>query len=231
MVAPIALLYDVHGNLPALEAVLQDARAAGASSFVLGGDYALFGAWPAEAVGLLRSLPEARWIRGNVDRWCAHPDQAPENELFAGAIPACRQALSEAVVDELDALPESVSLRGARFCHASPLSDVRSFMPHETEEDRELLADARERRLVFGHTHLQFRRRGPNGAELANPGSVGAPLDGDPRAGYALLHDDGSLELRRVLYDHEGAAAALLERFGEEAWTQEIAGRLRRASM
>ncbi len=73
----IAVLYDVHGNLQALDAVLADARAAGASHWVLGGDYALFGAWPAETVARLRELEPASWIRGNVDRWAGDPAAAP----------------------------------------------------------------------------------------------------------------------------------------------------------
>ena len=62
--AVIAVLYDVHGNLAALDAVLEDARAAGARQWVLGGDYVLFGAWPAETVARLRELEPAVWIRG-----------------------------------------------------------------------------------------------------------------------------------------------------------------------
>ena len=66
-----------------------------------------------------------------------------------------------------------------------------------------------ERRIVFGHTHLQFRRLRDDGIELVNPGSVGLPLDGDPRAAYALVLDDGSLALRRVSYDSDASAAAV----------------------
>ena len=76
----IALLYDIHGNLPALEAVLEDAGAAGAERFVLGGDYALFGPWPRESVERLREL-DADWIRGNGERWTAHPSDAPQDEV------------------------------------------------------------------------------------------------------------------------------------------------------
>ena len=72
----IGLLYDVHGNLPALEAVLADARETGAERFVLGGDYASFGAWPRESVERLREL-DATWIRGNVDRWLLDRGDAP----------------------------------------------------------------------------------------------------------------------------------------------------------
>jgi hypothetical protein len=60
----LGLLYDVHGNLPALQAVLADARDLGVRAYVLGGDYALFGGWPAETVAALREL-DATWIRGN----------------------------------------------------------------------------------------------------------------------------------------------------------------------
>ena len=215
-----ALIYDVHGNLPALQAVLSDAREAAAERYLLGGDYALFGMAPAECVSALRELEDSTWIRGNVDRWCAHPDQAPDNAVFEGAIPACRDALGEELVDQLDELPESVVIDGTRYCHASPISDVRSFMPEPSEEDDEMLAGVPERRVVFGHTHLQFRRLHADLIQLINPGSVGLPLDGDVRAAYALLHADGTIEPRRVAYDNEAAAEAVLERFGRSAWTE-----------
>lgn len=208
----LAVLYDVHGNLPALEAVLEDAGAAGASRFVLGGDYALFGPWPGETVERLRSL-DAQWIRGNGERWTAHPKDAPWDDLVQGAIRASRAELGEEAVVELGALPESLTLGEARFVHGSPASDVRSFLPQPGSDDEEMLAAVSEDRLVFGHTHLQFQRRGAGGVELINPGSVGMPFDGDPRAAYALIGDDGVVELRRVVYDRVGSAAAVRERF------------------
>jgi len=73
----LAILYDVHGNLPALEAVLADAATAGATRYALGGDYALFGGSPAETVARLDALRGATWIRGNGERWTADPSQAP----------------------------------------------------------------------------------------------------------------------------------------------------------
>jgi diadenosine tetraphosphatase ApaH/serine/threonine PP2A family protein phosphatase len=118
---------------------------------------------------------------------------------------------------------------GTRYCHASPISDVRSFLPAPGEDEAELLAGVTERRLVFGHTHLAFRRISEAGIELFNPGSVGMPFDGDPRAAYALLGEDGSLEHRRVAYDNEAAAAAMTVRFGDVPWARRSAERLRRA--
>jgi diadenosine tetraphosphatase ApaH/serine/threonine PP2A family protein phosphatase len=230
--AVLALLYDVHGNVPALEAVLADAAAQGATRFVLGGDYCLFGAWPAETLERLDRLPEAHWIRGNVDRWLSDPP-AEAGEPAAGALSACREALGETLVARLGALAEQVVMGDTRFCHASPVSDLRSFLPDPLPEDAELLADVRESRLVFGHTHLAFARtaEGPDGAvELVNPGSVGMPLDGDHRAAYALLHDDDRIDHRRVAYDHLASAAALRDRYGDAEWVEIIAGRLERAA-
>jgi diadenosine tetraphosphatase ApaH/serine/threonine PP2A family protein phosphatase len=91
-------------------------------------------------------------------------------------------------------------------------------MPEAGEDDDELIAGATERRIVFGHTHLAFRRVITDGVELINPGSVGFPFDGDRRAAYALLHDDGSVEHRRVAYDVSSSTRPLSERFGDAAW-------------
>jgi len=226
---PLAVLYDVHGNLPALEAVLTDARAAGADRFMLGGDYALFGPFPAETVTALQALPVATWIRGNVDRWTANPDQAPDDPLVRDAIAACRKAIDPAVVEQLGALPEQWVAAGTRYCHASPISDLRSFMPEATGDEDELLEGVGERRVVFGHTHLQFRRARPDGVELINPGSVGLPLDGDTRAAYALVDRDHSFELRRVAYDSDASAAAMHERFGDAPWVSRSVKRLQTA--
>jgi diadenosine tetraphosphatase ApaH/serine/threonine PP2A family protein phosphatase len=205
----LGLIYDVHGNLEALEAVLTDAGEAGIGRFLLGGDYALFGLRPAEAVERLREL-DARWIRGNVDHWTAHPHDAPDDEVLQEAITECREALGDRTVADLDALPEWLSDDGrVRFTHASPVSDLRSFAPEPADEDEELLAGHTEPLQVFGHTHLPFERPGPRGIRLVNPGSVGMPMDGDPRASWAILHDDGRIEHRRVAYDYEAVVAAL----------------------
>ena len=224
--APLAIIYDVHGNLPALEAVLADARAAGAQRFLLGGDYALFGPFQAESVAALRALDAATWIRGNVDRWAGHPGDLPEDDVLTRAVADCRAVLGDELADELGELPEQVVIDDTRYCHASPVSDMRSFLPEPGDDDAEMLAGAAEQRVVFGHTHLQFRRSGPGGVELLNPGSVGLPLDGDPRSAYALAHDDGSIEHRRVDYDRHTAIKALQERFGDVAWAQRSVRRL-----
>ena len=224
----LALLYDVHGNLPALEKVLEDAQARGATRFLLGGDYALFGAWPAETVQRLRQL-DATWIRGNGERWTDAPGDAPGDAVVQGAIAGCREALGAAVVGDLAALPEGRVETTTRYCHASPVSDVRSFLPTPAPDEAELLEGVASSRLVFGHTHLPFRRIAVQGVELVNPGSVGMPFDGDPRAAYALVHPDGAVEHRRLPYDHRASADAVRERFGEAEWTATVGRRLREA--
>jgi diadenosine tetraphosphatase ApaH/serine/threonine PP2A family protein phosphatase len=223
----IALLYDVHGNLPALEAVLDDCGTP-SDGWVIGGDVALFGPWPMETVDRLRGLHGARWLRGNGERGVATPSDAPDDEVVQGAIAAGREALGPDS-EELGKLPESVALDDDTRCwHGSPVSDVRSFLPEPGDDEAELLEGVSEKRLVFGHTHLPFRREAAGGIELVNPGSVGMPLDGDHRAAYAVLHDDGTVEHRRVAYDHEASAAAVEERF-DGPWTATVAARIREA--
>jgi predicted phosphodiesterase len=229
LAAVLAVLYDIHGNLAALEAVLADAHDQGAGRFLLGGDYGAFGAWPTQTIARLHELQDATWIRGNWDRWQIEPDPAdmPADDVVLGARRAVLAELDPTTVARLGALPHSASIDGRLYCHASPNSDMRSFLPAPAPEDEELLAGVRERNLVFGHTHLQFRRTTAGGIELVNPGSVGLPLDGDTRAAYALVAPDGTLALRRVPYDHAHAAAALRAR--GEAWSDAIAARLEHA--
>jgi diadenosine tetraphosphatase ApaH/serine/threonine PP2A family protein phosphatase len=209
-----ALLYDVHGNLPALEAVLADAEGAGVTAYVLGGDHVFAGAWPEDTLARLREL-DAHWIRGNTDRWLTDRSDAPEP--MSALLDACAGALGPDDVSVLAGLPEDHVADGVHFCHAAPGNDMAVLLPDPRPEDAELIAGARERRLVFGHTHLQFTRTTDDGVELTNPGSVGIPCDGDHRAAYALWHDDGRIELRRVAYDHQASADAVRERFGEAA--------------
>src|ERR687887_406392 len=97
----IALLYDVHGNLAALEAVLAEAEQAAATSYLLGGDYATFGPWPRETVELLDALPVIARIRGNADRWLREEPEVPDDKrpLVTAAVTAARESLGPAGVE------------------------------------------------------------------------------------------------------------------------------------
>jgi predicted phosphodiesterase len=228
----LALLFDIHGNLPALEAVLDDARTAGAQRYLLGGDYAVFGGWPQESVARLRELDDATWIRGNVDRWAAGVGEVPDGEPVASALASLRELVDAATISSLGALPESADLgHGTRAWHASPKTDLVSFRPEPEDDDVALLEGVGDQRIVFGHYHVAFSRVGAHGIELVAPGSVGMPLDGDHRAAWGLMRDDGRIERRRVAYDFAASAARVREVAGGAPWGEAIAGRLERARL
>jgi diadenosine tetraphosphatase ApaH/serine/threonine PP2A family protein phosphatase len=224
---PIAVLYDIHGNLAALEAVVEDAGEAGATSYVLGGDYASFGPWPRETVELLETLPDVARIRGNVERWLLEEPEAPASaqEFLEAALTAARDSLGPDLVTRLYGLPEQAQLDGMLICHGSPLSDIDSFAPQPQDGEERLLNGESDRTVLFGHSHVQFTRPGPTGTTLVNPGSVGAPLDGDVRAAWAL-YEDGQIQFRRTAYDVERAAAQMRS-LGE--WAEPIVYRLEHA--
>jgi diadenosine tetraphosphatase ApaH/serine/threonine PP2A family protein phosphatase len=228
----LALLFDIHGNLPALEAVLDDAAGVGVSGYVLGGDYAVFGGWPVESVARLRALDDAVWIRGNVDRWAAGVGEAPDGEPMASAVASVRSLMDADTIAWLGAQAETADLGfGTRAWHASPKSDLVSFRAEPEDDEASLLEGVTDRRIVFGHYHLSFERTGAGGVELVGPGAVGMPLDGDHRAAWAVLHDDGRIERRRVAYDHAASASRVREVADGAPWGETIAGRLERAGL
>lgn len=211
----LAILYDIHGNTAALDAVLSAAGSVGADRYLLGGDYGTPSPAPQETLDRLRELPNATWIRGNGERWLREPPDIPEVREAYERVPG---TVSEEEIEWLYGLPERAEVDGILYVHGSPLSDVESFAPEQKEGEETLLAGVRDRTIVFGHSHQQFRRPGPEGTDLVNPGSVGMPLDGDLRAAWATWA--GDFEFRRTEYDVERAAAAYRElggAFGEMA--------------
>ena len=162
----LAVLYDIHGNLPALEAVLAETEDAGVDRFLLGGDYGTPSPAPHETLARLRELPAATWIRGNGERWLREPPEIPEviqvYEEFEGV-------LTDEEIDRLYGLPVSAELDGVLYVHGSPLSDIESFAPQPQEGEERMLGGVRDRTIVFGHSHQQFRRPGPDGTDLVNP--------------------------------------------------------------
>jgi predicted phosphodiesterase len=221
----LAVLYDIHGNLVALDEVLKDADAAGVDAYLLGGDFASFSPWPLETVERLRALPETTWIRGNGERWLREP---PADRPDVAAELAAHDSGLGTNEGWLYSLQAQVELDGVLYVHGSPLSDVESFPAQPAEDDEWMLNGVHHKTVVFGHSHLQFERPGPNGTTLINPGSAGMPLDGDVRAAYALRHDDGRFEFRRVDYDYERAAQAWEKMPG--TFGQFVGQRLRKGS-
>jgi predicted phosphodiesterase len=200
----LAVLYDIHGNTAALDAVLAEADAIGADRYLLGGDFGTPSPAPLETLERLRSLPNATWIRGNGERWLRDPprDRPEVMEVYEHL----SSGVPEGEVEWLYNLPPQAEVDGILYVHGSPIADDESFPPQPGEDDERLLGDVQDRTLVFGHSHQQFRRPGPRNTDLVNPGSVGMPLDGDVRSAWATW--DGDFTFRRTEYDVERAAAA-----------------------
>jgi putative phosphoesterase len=188
---PIATLYDVHGNIRALEAVLQEIP--DDAVIVVGGDVAV-GPHPSETLERLRSLGDrVRWVRGNADRELTpgEPGLAPE-----GALEPVRAKLTDEQIAFLHGLPPTVQIGRVLFCHATPRNDV-DFFTVLTPEHRvaPLFADVDADIVVCGHTHMQFDRM-IAGKRVINSGSVGMPYEDAPGAYWTL-----DLEHRRTEYE------------------------------
>jgi putative phosphoesterase len=215
-VRSVAVLCDVHGNLPALDAVLDELRAAPPDAVVLGGDV-VAGPMPHEVLERLDALPwPLHFVRGNADRCVV--------TAFDGAVPAderddpmwiadawTAERISRAERDRLAALPPLAELEvegigDVLFCHGTPRSDEERVTA-VTPEPRlaAILAGVRADVVVGGHTHRQFDLRA-GGRRMVNAGSVGRPYEREPGA-YWLRLGPG-IELRRTAYDTQAATAA-----------------------
>jgi predicted phosphodiesterase len=203
MAARVAALYDVHGNLPALEAVLDDVRREDVEAIVIGGD-AVAGPFPADTFDVLASLADALFVRGNADRLVVERVEGFGSAWCADRLGAERVAAVEAWPFsqslEIDGLGEVV------FCHATLRTD-EEIVTRITPEDEVVAAFPGGGTVVVGHVHVQFDRR-YDGLRLVNAGSVGMPYEGRRGAFWALL-GAGQVELRRTEYDVDAAVAAI----------------------
>lgn len=214
----VAALSDVHGNLPALEAVLAEVDRERPDLIVFCGDVAS-GPMPAETIDRIRELNHARFVRGNADRGLidAFDGKAPS------AMPGPFQDWAAAQIDKsqrdfLASFEASVTLEGidgvgrVLFCHASPRNDTDVFLISSPEERvRLLMAGVDADLVVCGHTHMQFDRK-LDRLRIVNPGSVGMPY-GEPGAYWAIL--DAGVEMRRTDYDRDDAAARIRAKHAE----------------
>jgi len=183
----VATLYDVHGNLPALEAVLADVP--DDATLVVGGDVAA-GPFPSETLERLRALGErVHWLRGNADRELTRGEQglAP-----AEVLEWVRTRLSEAQIAFLHGLPGTLELDvdgvgRVLFCHATPQNDVDIFTERTPEERiAPQFANLGVDLVVCGHTHMQFVRPIAD-VNVVNSGSVGMAYEDSPGAYWLLL--------------------------------------------
>jgi diadenosine tetraphosphatase ApaH/serine/threonine PP2A family protein phosphatase len=206
----VAALYDIHGNLPALEAVLAEPDVAAADVVVIGGD-ALEGPMPVETLALLDGLGDrVRPLRGNTEREVlerrgADPEEGGVWDRRATWVAA---QLGSDQLARIAAWPATVAvdvdgLGPTRFCHATPRDDYEIFTAITPAEVVEPMLAAAEPTVVCGHTHVQFDRR-IGERRVVNAGSVGLPYEDVAGARWCLLGPD--VELRRTAYDMEAAA-------------------------
>lgn len=211
----VAALYDIHGNLPALDAVLAELRREPPDAVIVGGDVAA-GPMPREVLARLRELPwPVHWLRGNADRAVVMgfdgtiPPELREHPLFQGDAWAAT-FLSRAERDFLDGLPPLLALDvdglgEVLFCHGTARSDEeRVTTATSPERLARVLAEAGARVVVGGHTHRQFDRRA-GGRRMLNAGSVGRPYE--HRRGAYWLRLGPGVALRRTPYDTAAADA------------------------
>jgi putative phosphoesterase len=200
----VAALADVHGNAPALAAVLEEVASDAPDLVVFGGDLT-WGSLPHETLELVHALRiPARFVRGNGDRavgtlldgrgeWMAAMHQPDDLEFVRG--------FEETVSVDV------VGLGPTCFCHGSPRSDVECVTERTpAERVREFMAGLEERVVVTAHVHVQYDRT-VDEVRLLCPGSVGLPYEGEPGAYWAFLGPD--VELRRTEYDVEAAIAQM----------------------
>jgi predicted phosphodiesterase len=191
----VAALYDIHGNVPALEAVLAEVERAGVDEIVWGGDVAA-GALPAATLALMRAVG-GRCVSGNADRQIVEDFDADRASSWA-------RAVDRADRDYLASFEPTISLEidglgPTLFCHGSPRSDLENIT-RATPDERfaPMVEGVAEAVIVCGHTHQQFDRR-LAGRRVINAGAVGMPYEGVAAAFWALLGPD--VELRRTDYD------------------------------
>jgi putative phosphoesterase len=187
----VAALHDVHGNLPALEAVLAEVSAAGVDAIVCGGDVAA-GPFPRECLELLHARG-AHFVRGNADR--------DFSEWLRQELPVDAQAF-------LSAQPHRWVLGEVLYCHGSPRRDDEILTKVSPPGRLAAALEGVEQALVVGgHTHVQFEATS-GAVRFVNAGSVGMPYEGRRGAFWALV-DGVELELRRTPYAVEAAAVAI----------------------
>jgi putative phosphoesterase len=213
----VLALYDIHGNLDALQAVLADPRAAGAHAIVVGGDV-VPGPFSKKCLKLLRDheLP-VYWVRGNGEREVADaategldPDQVSPNDLARLTAAITAATLDHETAAWLGTLPTTVELDGVLYCHASPRRDDEMLTRISSAERwAEALGGVEQALVIAGHTHQQDDRV-VGSVRFVNAGSVGLPYEGDPAARWALV-SDGAPELRHTAYDGAAAGRRMLD--------------------
>jgi putative phosphoesterase len=194
----VGLISDVHGNLPALEAVLEDMP--DVDRLLCAGDVVGYNPWPAACVDRVREVADGTVV-GNHDRHVHAPEAYGANQMAKAGLEYAKDQLSTAQLEWLADRPRKLWFPDDEFLlvHDHPEIEDKYVRPAEFHNLPRYLDD--ERGVVLGHTHIQHAETAA-GRLLVNPGSVGQPRDGDPDAAYAVLDVDAwEVDLRRVSYD------------------------------
>jgi putative phosphoesterase len=206
----VAALSDIHGNLPALDAVLREVARERVDAIVVSGD-SISGPWPVEVLERLTEVG-GLVVRGNADRHVLQADGGP-GDPEAALARWCADALGPdrlAVASDWPVTRE-IDVEGlgrVLVCHSTPLSDEVIYTRITPEaEVADLLAGVSADVVVAGHTHIQFDRQLSSGLRVVNPGSVGMPYEGTRGAFWAILGPD--VEHRRTEYDVDGAVRGI----------------------
>ena len=199
----VLALYDIHGNIDALEAVLRDAPQP--DLILVGGD-AVPGPFCIATLDRLATLP-TRWIRGNGEREVAAAVDGPEPADDDWAAITAKLTAGEIGPERakpLGDLPLTVEIDGVLYCHATPRDDAEILTRLSSPERyADALTGVNARVVVAGHTHQQDDRT-VNGIRFLNAGSVGLPYEGDPAARWLWIAD-GVPQLRQTAYDAKAA--------------------------
>ncbi len=195
----IAVISDIHGNLPALEVVLEEIKEA--ELILCAGDLVGYNPWPNEVISIVK-MYGIRCIRGNHDRAVIYDDYSRFNPYAASAAMWTKEELTKSNMEYLYSLRDSMLLecKGKKIAihHGAPFDEDRYIYPEDVEEWYLDYDDADI--LILGHTHVPFIKKFGERVIL-NPGSVGQPRDGDPRASYAIMDvEKGKYEIKRVEY-------------------------------
>ncbi len=208
----VLALYDIHGNVDALDAVLADPRAARPDAVLVGGD-AVPGPFARATLARLDALRvPVHWVRGNGEREVAEAVGAPvpaPDDLAAVTAALSATELGDERARALGELPLTVELDGVLYCHASPRRDDEMLTRLSTAERWEAaLAGVPAGLVVAGHTHQQDDRA-VGDVRFVNAGSVGLPYEGDGAARWLWIAG-GEPELRHTEYDAAAAGARIL---------------------
>jgi predicted phosphodiesterase len=208
--AAVAALYDIHGNLAALDAVL--AEVPDDATILVGGDICAGGEQPSETLARLRGLGDrVAWLRGNADREL-HPDE--DGLAPADFLAKARSQLSGEEIEFLHELPPTQRIGDVFYCHASPRNDLDIFTERTPgERIAFLFAGLDAATVVCGHSHTQFDRT-VAGVRVVNAGSVGMPYEDEPGAYWLLdlVHRRTPYEGAELTASREEAVAEFTER-------------------